>query len=135
MNQTMPVAGGAAIAVLAAVALAGPSAARDDGIPAATPVGAPQACISRSRISQSLVRSDSVIDFVMLDRKVYRVTLPQACPELGYEERFGYALSIDRLCSTDIITVLRNSPLGRGASCSLAPFQQVMLAPRPKQRR
>ena len=125
----------ATIAMLGGLALAGPGAARDSSITAATPVDAPQSCISPSRIAQSLVRSDSVIDFVMTDRKVYRVTLPQACPGLGFEERFSYALSIDRLCSTDIITVLYNSPIGRGASCGLAPFQQVTLPPRARQLR
>ena len=125
----------ATIALLGGLALAGPGAARDTSVPVATPVGAPQGCITRHRIAQSLVRSDSVIDFVMIDRKVYRVTLPQACPGLGFQERFVYTLSIDQLCSSDIITVLYQDPVGPGARCALAPFQQVTLPTRTKRAR
>ena len=131
MNRMMM----ASVALLAGLALAGPGAARDSSIPEATPVGTPQGCITRHRIAQSLVRSDSVIDFVMIDRKVYRVTLPQACPGLGFQERFGYTLSIDQLCSSDIITVLYQDPVGPGARCALTPFQQVTLPPRTKRTR
>lgn len=120
---------------LVALCLAGPGSARDTSIPEGTPVGAPQNCITRHRIAQSLVRSDSVIDFVMIDRKVYRVTLPQPCGDLGYQERFGYSVSIDQLCASDIITVLYLNPGGVGARCALAPFQQITLPPRIKGRR
>lgn len=120
---------------LSAIALAGPGSARDTTIPQGTPIGAPQSCITRHRIAQSLVRSDSVIDFVMIDRKVYRVTLPQPCGDLGYQERFAYSVSIDRLCASDIITVLYLNPGGPGARCALAPFQQISLAPAPKRPR
>lgn len=125
----------ATITMLGGLALAGPGTARDTRIPVATPVGAPQSCITRHRISQSLVRSDSVIDFVMIDRKVYRVTLPQPCPDLGFQERFSYTVSIDQLCASDIITVLYLDPMGPGARCALAPFQQVTLPARTKRSR
>ncbi len=131
MTRTMM----ASSALLAAFALAGPGSARDTAIPEGTPVGAPQNCITRHRIAQSLVRSDSVIDFIMIDRKVYRVTLPQPCGDLGFQERFGYSVSIDQLCASDIITVLYLNPGGTGARCALAPFQQITLPPRVKVRR
>ncbi|MBA4048165.1 MAG: hypothetical protein C0476_06435 [Sphingomonas sp.] len=131
MNRMMM----ASIALLAGLALAGPGAARDTSIPKGTPVGAPQSCITRHRIAQSLVRSDSVIDFIMIDRKVYRVTLPQPCGDLGFQERFGYSVSIDQLCASDIITVLYLNPGGLGARCALAPFQQITLPPREKRTR
>ncbi|OYY89453.1 MAG: hypothetical protein B7Y45_12185 [Sphingomonas sp. 28-66-16] len=109
----------------------GPAAARDrDTVPAATPAGKPQSCITRHRISNSIVRSDDVIDFEMIDHKVYRNTLPGGCPGLGFQQAFSYSTSIDQLCSSDIITVLYTSPLRSGASCGLGQFQPVTLAPR-----
>ncbi len=118
-------------AALFAATLAAPGLARDRGIPAATPTGAPVTCIPIVQIDQSLVRSDQVIDFRMRGRnQVYRVTLDQPCPQLGFEQRFAYETSLSQLCSTDIITVFETSPPMRGASCGLAPFQPVSLAHR-----
>lgn len=117
------------LALLAAV----PGAARErpDRVPAATPTGPARSCIPLTAIRESRVRSDQVIDFVMQGREVYRVTLPNRCPSLGFEQRFTYATSLSQLCQQDIITVLRQSPdLQRGASCGLAPFQPVKLAER-----
>lgn len=120
-------------ALLALPPLALTAADRPDRVPAATPAGEPRSCIPIIGIDQSRVRSDQVIDFVMRDRRVYRVTLPQPCPELGFEQRFVYETSLSELCSTDIVTVLRTggAPL-RGASCGLAPFQPVTLAPKTR---
>ena len=103
-----------------------------DRVPAATPAGEARSCIPITGIRESRVRSDQVIDFVMRGREVYRVTLPQGCPRLGFEERFSYATSLSQLCSTDIITVLTQSGPGlqRGASCGLSPFQPVTLGRR-----
>jgi hypothetical protein len=107
-------------------------AASADRVPAATPAGEPRSCIPITAIRESRVRSDRVIDFVMRGREVYRVTLPQGCPRLGFEERLAYATSLSQLCSNDIITVLTSAGPGlqRGASCGLAPFQPVTLARR-----
>ena len=117
-------------AALLLLAVAAPGLARDR-IPAATPSGAPVNCIPIVSIEQSLVRSDRVIDFVTRGRdRVYRVTLDQPCPELGFEQRFAYGTSLSQLCSTDIITVFQTTPPMRGASCGLAPFQPVSLAHR-----
>jgi hypothetical protein len=112
--------------MIAALLLAAPAVARD--VPVATAVGKPLTCIPLGRIRESRVRSDQVIDFVTRGRDVYRVTLPQACPGLGFERRFSYATSLSQLCSGDIITVLYQSGPVRGASCGLAPFQPVRLA-------
>lgn len=119
-------------AALLLLTFAAPGLARDrNAIPEATPTGAPVNCISIVGIDQSLVRSDQVIDFVMRGRnQVYRVTLDQPCPQLGFEQRFAYETSLSQLCSTDIITVFETSPPMRGASCGLAPFQPVSLAHR-----
>ena len=107
-----------------------------DRVPAATPAGEPVSCLPISQLRESRVRDDRTIDFFTAGRRVYRVTLPQSCPELGFEQRFAYQTSLSQLCSTDIITVLRESGgLSRGASCGLAPFQPVTLASTRRTRR
>ena len=113
---------------IAAIALAAPIAARDRGVPPATPTGKPVSCIPLAQIRASHVRSDSVIDFEMAGGRYYRNTLPNACPQLGFEERFAYATSLSQLCSTDIITVLQSGGGMRGASCGLGQFQPVSIA-------
>jgi hypothetical protein len=110
-----------------------------DGNPAAKAptvkvVGEERSCIPRSQVRRSQVRSDQIIDFEMINRKVYRVTLPARCPGLGFERAFAYETSIDQLCSADIIHVLMN--MGgvpqRSASCGLAPFVPVEYVKEPK---
>ena len=93
--------------------------------------GPAEDCISISRIRSTRVRDDKTIDFYMSGRKVYRNTLPQSCSGLGFERAFSYQTSLSRLCSLDIITVLRaSSPVPRGASCGLGKFQPVTGAPK-----
>jgi len=53
----------------------------------------------------------------MYNNKSWVNTLPYACPNL-YHEGFSYNLQIDKLCNTDIITVL-NIP----AKCGLGTFE------------
>jgi hypothetical protein len=114
---------------LAAIALTAPGMARDrNQVPEAVAAGKPESCISISRIRASHVRSDSVIDFEANGGKVYRNTLPNACPGLGFRQSFAYQTSLSQLCSTDIITVLESPPMMRGASCGLGQFQPVTLA-------
>lgn len=119
----------------AAIALtaAAPGAARDvNAVPEATPTGPAQSCVPITQLRQSLVRNDRVIDFELGGGRYYRVTLPQGCPGLGFEKRFAYQTSLSQLCSTDIITVLQQAPLMRGASCGLAEFQPVTIAKKAK---
>lgn len=116
------------LAALVLAAVAAPGAARDrNAMPAATPVGKPLTCVPIRSLRESLVRSDRVIDFRGPRGLFYRVTLPQACPGLGFERRFSYATSLSQLCAQDVITVLTQAPVMRGASCGLAPFQPVRL--------
>jgi hypothetical protein len=118
-------------AALVFAALAAPGAARDrNAVPEATPAGKPQSCIPIRSIRESIVRNDQVIDFRVNGNRYYRVTLDQPCPQLGFERRFSYATSLSQLCAQDIITVLYTTPISRGASCGLAPFQPVTLAKR-----
>ena len=114
-------------------AAAAPGAARDlNAVPAATPTGPARTCVPITELRESLVRNDQVIDFRISGDRYYRVTLPQGCPGLGFEKRFGYQTSICQLCAQDIITVLQSGPLMRGASCGLAPFQPVTIAKHAK---
>jgi hypothetical protein len=103
---------------------------RRPAVPDAMPAGEARTCVPLTALRESLVRSDRVIDFHTAGDHYYRVTLPQACPGLGFERRFGYATSIGQLCAQDIITVLYATGGMRGASCGLAPFQPVTIARR-----
>lgn len=125
----------ARFALLAALpfALAGCAASQQDSpdrnarVPEVKVAGEARSCIPRSQVRQSRVRSDQIIDFEMRNGDVYRVTMPNRCPGLGFERAFSYETSIDQLCSADIIYVLTN--IGgvpqRGAGCGLAPFVPV----------
>jgi hypothetical protein len=117
---------------LIAFAATGSSAAREDRTPNATPTGPAVSCVTSSRISETRVRSDRVIDFVMNNRKVYRNTLPNSCPGLGFNETILYKTQTNELCSVDIITVLQQPGLTRGASCGLGQFQPVELEKKPR---
>ena len=118
-------------AVLAAMALASTACApteRDEAdrrsLADARPVGEPVDCIETSRISHSRVRGDGTIDFHLRGGQVFRNTLRNRCPGLGFEDSFTYRASIGRLCSVDFITVVSNSG-GQGPSCGLGTFQRI----------
>lgn len=96
-------------------------------VPAMMPVAKPsQSCVGITQIRQSLVRSDKVIDFEMVDGRILRSRLPYSCPQLGFERAFTYATSLSQLCSVDIITVIiqGGGPM-RGASCGLGQFTPI----------
>ncbi len=119
----------AAAVTLLAIA---PGATKDDKVPAATPDGKAVTCITLRQIRDTRVHSDQVIDFHMRGGRTYRSTLPMACPQLGFEERFLYKTSGSELCSVDAITVLYGgaSELDRGPTCGLGRFQPVKLEKR-----
>lgn len=96
-------------------------------VPAATVLGPGQNCIDRAQIRQSVVRSDSVIDFEMTGGRVYRSTLTQSCPGLGFERAITYETSINQLCTQQIVYALQNiaGVPQRAAACSLGEFVPV----------
>lgn len=103
-------------------------AARDaERTPAAKVVGEGQNCITQSQIRQSIVRSDSVIDFEMRSGKVYRSTLPNRCPGLMIDRSISWENSIDQLCRQQIVYALQNfaGTIQRGAGCGLGEFVPV----------
>lgn len=113
--------------ILGSVLLAAAAPATTDKVPAAIDAGPAVSCIQTSRVRSTEVRSDQVIDFVMSDGKVYRNTLPYACPQLGFEQRFVHKSTINQYCSVDTITVLQSPGLTRGPTCGLGEFQPVKL--------
>lgn len=115
---------------LAACAPADPAAraeAEAARVPAATVVGKGQNCIELSQLRANVVRSDSVIDFQMNGGKVFRNTLQQRCPALGFERAITYETSISQLCRQQIVYAFQN--IGgvpqRGAACALGEFVPV----------
>ena len=116
-------------AQIAALAIAGCAATErepDIRAPAATALGEPVSCINRTRIQDMHVHDDYTIDFEMAGPEVYRTTLPNRCPGLGFEERIAYSTSVDQLCSTDTFTVL-HSDGSRGATCGFGTFTPVRI--------
>lgn len=82
-----------------------------------------QSCVQLNRIREARVVDDRTIDFYLSNREVLRNTLPNSCPQLGFERAFSYSTSISQLCSVDIITVIiQGGGPARGASCGLGPF-------------
>jgi hypothetical protein len=105
----------------------GESVARPPVTPAATVIGAAQSCVSISQLSETRVRDDWTIDFV-LGNRVWRNALPSRCAGLKVNHAFGYETSLSQLCSTDIVYVLENvGGLRRGAACGLGEFVPVRL--------
>ena len=94
--------------------------------PAIEALGPAVRCIQTSRINDTRVHDDQTIDFHLLGGDVYRNTLPNRCPSLGFEERFAYSTSIGQLCSVDVITVLYSDGT-RGAGCGLGEFLPVRI--------
>jgi hypothetical protein len=94
--------------------------------PAATALGEPVSCIQLNQIDNLRYYGDYTIDFVMKDRTRYRNSLPNQCPELGFEERIAYKTSLSQLCSTDVFTVLHSDGT-RGATCGFGKFTPIRL--------
>jgi hypothetical protein len=118
------------IALLAGCAATPRDLADQRALGEARPVGAPVDCLPVRMIRNTRVLSDTVIDFHTSGGRVCRNRLDQDCPGLGFEERFSYRTSTDRLCSVDAITVLQVGGQPAGASCGLGSFQQVQLSSR-----
>jgi len=62
-------------------------------------------CIVASRIYKTDVKDNQTIVFEMYNNKSYINRLPYQCPNL-YQEGFSYNLQVNKLCNTDMITVL-----------------------------
>ena len=88
--------------------------------------GPARSCVNLQQIRESRVRSNDVVDFVLVNGSTLRNRLPYSCPQLGFERSFTYATSLSQLCSTDIITVIvQGGGPSRGASCGLGQFTPI----------
>src|SRR5690606_23732418 len=92
--------------------------------PAAQVAGEPVNCLLTRTIRNTRVHDDYTIDFELAAGKVYRNTLPNRCPGLGFEERFSHSSTTGNLCSVDTITLL-HSDGRRGVSCGLGQFVPI----------
>ena len=119
-----------AAALVAGCAPIDREAANQAALAQAQPIGPAVDCITLSNVSHTRVRGDRVIDFHMRGGTVYRNTLAQSCPGLGFEERFTYRTSIGRLCSVDTITVLQGNGQSQGPTCGLGAFQPIRTSAR-----
>ena len=100
------------------------AAAAQSRAPAVEVLGEPVNCILISRIRNTRVHDDFTIDFHMSGGDVFRNTLPNRCPQLGFEERFAYEANSGNLCSIDMISVIQPGA-GAGPRCSLGKFTPV----------
>ena len=121
------------LAILVAAAVAANAIAAQAKVEAAPPtvIGPAISCVLIQNIRSTKVIDGRTIDFHMKGGKVLRNALPFNCPQLGFERAFGYATSINQLCSVDIITVIvQGSPSMLGASCGLGKFTPIAPLPR-----
>ena len=83
-------------------------------------------CVQLQNIRETRVRDNQTIDFIMRGGQIFRNTLPNSCPQLGFERAFSYQTSITQLCNVDIITVIiQGAGPRRGASCGLGKFTPI----------
>ena len=83
-------------------------------------------CVQLQNIRETRVRDNQTIDFIMRGGQIFRNTLPNSCPQLGFERAFSYQTSISQLCNVDIITVIvQGAGPRRGASCGLGKFTPI----------
>ena len=130
MRRPVPVI---AVALLGLCLGATAAAAAPKPPPEAKVIGPDVNCVNIRNIRQTNVRDDKTIDFMMNGNKVYRNTLPNSCPQLGFERAFSYRTSQSQLCNVDIITVLvQSGGVRMGASCGLGKFTPVELVAKPR---
>ena len=92
---------------------------------------APQQCVELTQIRETRVVDDSTIDFYLRNGRVLRNSLPDRCPQLGFERAFTYSTSLSKLCSVDIITVIIQGGGPRtGTSCGLGKFAPYTPVPK-----
>lgn len=96
----------------------------------AGPVVETTKCISLTMLDRTDVIDDRNILFYMRNNKIYLNRLPHRCSGLRFADRFSYRPIVNRLCSIDTITPLRDgSPGGLGmiggVSCKLGQFTAI----------
>ncbi len=89
----------------------------------------PTNCVTLSNVKQTVIVDDSTILFYMRggSKVTYRTSLPHECPNLEREGRFRYMVTMNRLCDSDLITVLEQFGVGLrdGFTCRLGMFYPI----------
>lgn len=117
---------GLVLAFASAILAAAPYSAEPEQQTSVQTAAITRSCLPIQTIRQTRVVDDKTVDFITRDGTVWRNTLPNACPMLGFERAFSYATSIPQLCSVDIITVFQQSyGVRQGASCGLGKFVNI----------
>ena len=99
-------------------------------VASADPIGPPVSCIALDRVASTAARDDRTLDISTHDGATLRNRLPFACPGIAREGRILYRTSTDRLCSTDLVTVVRGDG-SAGPTCGLGMFQAIRTQPLP----
>src|SRR5262245_33479774 len=123
MKRSLVVA--AAIVPLCWACTERPENAGQSRAPAVEVVGEPVSCVLVSNIRNTVVHDDFTIDFRMTGGVIMRNTLPNRCPQLGFERRFAYRVTTGQLCSIDMISVIQTGAGTSGPRCRLGPFVPV----------
>ena len=86
-----------------------------------------QRCVSSRPIRKTEVLDDQNILFYMRGTGIYLNHLPRPCKRLSESGRFMYRTTVARLCSNDIINILRDTGLGlsQGRACKLGNFYGI----------
>ena len=92
-------------------------------------VGA-ERCISLTRLDRTDIIDDRNIVFHMRTDEIYLNQLPNRCPGLKSAGRFSYRPTVNRLCNTDSIRILRDAGPGglglrEGVGCRLGYFKPI----------
>lgn len=109
------------------VALAGSA---DQAEETADPVVETVDCISLNWLDRTDIIDDRNVLFYMRGDQIYLNQLPHRCSGLRVADKFSYRPTINRLCSIDTITPLRDSGPGGlgmtgGIACKLGPFKSI----------
>jgi hypothetical protein len=84
-------------------------------------------CLNLREIDDTEILDLRNIVFHMKNNAVYLNHLPYTCPGLSSSNPFMYRVTINRLCSMDVITMLDQLGSGfiPGASCGLGQFHLI----------
>lgn len=87
----------------------------------------PESCLQLTRISRTRVVDDETVLFYVRGGDVYQNVLPRTCNGLKRNDRFMYQPFSNRLCDTDMITVLEQfgGRFDRGMTCRLGEFYPI----------
>ena len=107
------------IAVLLSLFVAGSAGAAVEKDKAKTSADS-RRCISLTQLKELDIVDDQTILFHMSGNRVYKNRLPHRCPMMKVEDGISYSTSQNKLCSVDMVRVLRS-----GLRCGLGVFEPV----------